>query len=70
MQLHQWLALAGEVPDENGSFMSVVHETAIGVRAAISGIRKKTLPAFSNGEEDIIKGYDDALAETEPLIRR
>jgi uncharacterized protein (TIGR02284 family) len=64
MQLHQSLVLAGEVPDENGSFMSVVHETVIGVRAAISGISKKTLPAFASGEEDIIKCYDDALAET------
>lgn len=27
MQLHQSLVLAGEVPDEDGSFMSVVHET-------------------------------------------
>jgi uncharacterized protein (TIGR02284 family) len=64
MQLHQSLVLAGEVPDEDGSFMSVVHETIIGVRAAISGISKKTLPAFASGEEDIIKCYDDALAET------
>jgi uncharacterized protein (TIGR02284 family) len=64
MQLHQSLVLAGEVPDENGSFMSVVHETVIGVRAAISGISKKTLPAFASGEEDIIELYDDALAET------
>ena len=63
MQLHQSLVLAGEIPDEDGSFMSVVHETIIGVRAAISGISKK-LPAFASGEEDIIKCYDDALAET------
>jgi uncharacterized protein (TIGR02284 family) len=63
-QLHQSLILAGEVPDENGSFMSIVHETVIGVRAAISGISKKTLPAFASGEEDIITLYDEALAET------
>jgi len=64
VQLHQSLVLAGEVPDENGSFMSVVHETVIGVRAAISGITKKTLPTFASGEEDIIALYDGALAET------
>jgi uncharacterized protein (TIGR02284 family) len=63
LELHQSLILAGEVPDENGSFMSVVHETVIGVRAAISGIGKKTLPAFASGEEDIVKDYDGALKE-------
>jgi uncharacterized protein (TIGR02284 family) len=70
LELHQSLILAGEVPDENGSFMSMVHETVIGVRAAISGISKKTLPVFASGEEDIVKLYDDALAEphSEPKI--
>jgi Domain of unknown function (DUF2383) len=37
-ELHQSLILAGEVPDEKGSFMSVVHETVVGVRAALTGI--------------------------------
>jgi hypothetical protein len=39
LDLHQSLILAGEVPDEKGSFMSTIHETVIGVRAAISGTR-------------------------------
>jgi uncharacterized protein (TIGR02284 family) len=64
LDLHQSLILAGEVPDENGSFMSMIHETVIGVRAAISGISKKTLPTFASGEEDIVKLYDKALTET------
>ncbi len=63
-ELHQTLILAGETPDENGSFMSMVHETVISVRAAITGISKKTLPAFASGEEDIIKLYDEALEES------
>jgi uncharacterized protein (TIGR02284 family) len=63
MALHQALILAGEQPDEDGSFMSIVHETVVGVRAAISGIGKKTMPAFASGEEDIVRLYDDALAE-------
>jgi uncharacterized protein (TIGR02284 family) len=62
-ELHQSLILAGEVPDENGSFMSVVHETVVGVRAALSGISKKTLPAFASGEENIVGEYDEALRE-------
>ena len=64
LDLHQSLILAGEVPDESGSFMSMIHETVIGVRAAISGISKKTLPTFASSEEDIVKLYDEALAET------
>ena len=63
-ELHQSLVLAGQVPDEQGSFMSVVHETVIGVRAALSGISKKTLPTFASGEEHIVEEYDDALRET------
>ena len=62
-ELHQSLILAGEVPDENGSFMSVVHETVVGVRAALTGISKKTLPAFASGEQNIVEEYDDALRE-------
>ena len=31
-ELHQSLILAGEVPDEDGSFMSVVHETVVAVK--------------------------------------
>ena len=61
-ELHQSLILAGEVPDENGSFMSVVHETVVGVRA-LTGISKKTLPAFVSGEQNIVEEYDDALCE-------
>jgi Domain of unknown function (DUF2383) len=63
MRSHQSLILAGQVPDENGSFMSVVHETVVGVRAALTGISKKTLPAFASGEQNIVEEYDDALRE-------
>jgi hypothetical protein len=41
-ELHQSLILTGEVPDEKGSFMSVVHETVVGVRAALTGIGKRS----------------------------
>lgn len=64
MELHQALVTAGEVPDENGSFMSVVHETVVGVRACLTGISKKTLPAFASGEEHIVEEYEAALKES------
>ena len=54
-ELHQALILAGETPDENGSFMSMIHETVVSVRAALTGISKKTLPTFASGEDDITK---------------
>jgi hypothetical protein len=43
--------------------MSVVHETVVGVRAALTGISKKTLPAFVSGEENFVEEYNDALRE-------
>src|SRR6201994_3702225 len=65
VELHQTLLAAGETPDENGSFMTTVHETVIKVRAAITGISEKTLPAFISGEEEIAKLYDEAIEEDE-----
>ena len=64
LELHQALITAGETPDDDGSFMSVVHETVVGVRACLTGISKKTLPAFASGEEEIVKEYDAALRES------
>ena len=49
-ELHRALLAAGETPDENGSFMTTVHETVVSVRAAIIGVSEKTLPAFIGGE--------------------
>lgn len=62
-ELHQALIMAGEKPDDDGSFMSVVHETVVGVRAALTGISTKTLPAFISGEENIVELYDQAISE-------
>ncbi|MET0407582.1 MAG: PA2169 family four-helix-bundle protein [Hyphomicrobium sp.] len=63
-QLHGALVTAGETPDDDGSFMMTVHETVVAVRAAFTGIGKKALPAFVSGEEDILKLYDEAIAES------
>jgi hypothetical protein len=38
-------------------------ETVFGFRAAISGIIKKTLPAFASGEANIIQEYEDVFRE-------
>ena len=63
LELHQALITAGEVPDDRGSFMSVVHENVVAVRAAVSGVDKGSLTAFASGEEKIVAEYDDAMRE-------
>jgi uncharacterized protein (TIGR02284 family) len=68
-ELHRALLAAGETPDENGSFMTTVHETVVSVRAAITGISEKTLPAFIGGEEEIVKLYDEAIQEDQAQQR-
>ncbi len=62
-QLHRVLTAAGEEPDESGSFMSNVHRTVIAVRSAIKGIDRDALSSFASGEENILKQYDEALAQ-------
>ena len=49
--------------------MTTVHETVVSVRAAISVISEKTLPAFNSGEEEIAKFYDEAVEEAGPNNR-
>lgn len=40
-ELHRALIQAGEKPDDNGLFMTVVLETVVSVRSALQGISKK-----------------------------
>ena len=60
--VHRMLERAGKAPDESGSFMSTVHETVIGVRAAIVGLDRGSLSSFASGEEHTVRKYDDAIA--------
>jgi uncharacterized protein (TIGR02284 family) len=62
-EVHAILARRGEASDEGGSFMAAVHETVISVRAAVVGLDQNSLDAFANGEERIIKYYNDVLAD-------
>lgn len=64
-ELHRTLIAAGEKPDDNGSFMTIVHETVVSVRAALTGISKKTLPAFASYE---LASMD--LADDDSTLRR
>jgi hypothetical protein len=74
-ELHQSLILAGEVPDENGSFMSVVHATVVGVRAALKSARKRCRPSpaerkISLGNTMRLREMNGDLRVTEILTRQ
>jgi uncharacterized protein (TIGR02284 family) len=51
----------GGFPGTDGSFMSIVHKAVLNMRAAITGLESNVLPAIRDGEERILKAYDEAL---------
>ena len=65
-QIQALLLEAGEKPDESGSFLQLVHKTAISVRSAVAGLDRSSLSSFIDGEERIVKSYDEAIAEAGP----
>ena len=65
-QIRDALAAAGEANEEHGSFMSLVHRTVVSVRATVSGLGPDSLPAFANGEAQILLAYNDAIEESRP----
>lgn len=62
--IHKILASRGEKPDDDGSFMSMVHTTVISVRSAITGLDKNSLSSFASGEERIVQSYDEAIRDS------
>lgn len=65
VELRAELEARGEGADDSGSFMSTVHETVIAVRSAITGLNEHSLDGFADGEERIVKSYDQAIAESQ-----
>ncbi len=61
--LEQALVAAGETPDEKGSFMTVVHEAIMNIRALFGGLGESVLPGLIDGEKRNLAKYDDALEE-------
>jgi uncharacterized protein (TIGR02284 family) len=49
--------------DDDGSFMSIVHRTIIGLRSLFGGLDESILPGLIDGEERNIAHYDKALEE-------
>ena len=60
-ELARELTRANEIPDEKGSFMTVVHETIMDVRSMFNGLDESVLPGLIDGEKRNVSKYDDAL---------
>ena len=55
------LTKGGETPDDSGSFMSLVHEAIMNVRALFNSLDESVLPGLIDGEKRNVEKYDDAL---------
>nr|WP_210313655.1 PA2169 family four-helix-bundle protein [Rhodopseudomonas rhenobacensis] len=55
------LTTAGETPDTDGSFMSLIHQTIMNVRSLFNGLDGSVLPGLIDGEKRNVSKYDDAL---------
>lgn len=60
-QVHAILAAKGEKADDAGSFMSTVNKAVVAVRAAVTGLDRRSLSSFASGEERIVADYDKAI---------
>lgn len=50
--------------DRSGTMMGEVHKAAVKVRDHISDIDSNALEAVADGEENVVKRYNSAIAET------
>lgn len=50
-------------PDNDGSFMTLVHKTIFDLRALFGGLDESVIPGLIDGEQRNVKKYDQALEE-------
>jgi uncharacterized protein (TIGR02284 family) len=60
-ELARELNKANELPDEKGSFMTVVHKTIMDVRSLFDALDESVLPGLIDGEKRNVSKYDEAL---------
>jgi uncharacterized protein (TIGR02284 family) len=60
-ELARELVKANELPDEDGSFMTLVHKTIMDVRSLFDGLDESVLPGLIDGEKRNVAKYDEAL---------
>ena len=62
-ELSRELTRTNEIPDDKGSFMSLVHETIMDVRSMFNGLDESVLPGLIDGEKRNVAKYDDAIRD-------
>ena len=62
-ELARELTRVNEIPDDKGSFMTVIHETIMDVRSMFNGLDESVLPGLIDGEKRNVSKYDDALKD-------
>jgi uncharacterized protein (TIGR02284 family) len=62
-ELARELARFNEAADQDGSFMTVVHETIMDVRSLFNSLDESALPGLIDGEKRNVSKYDDALKD-------
>ncbi len=60
-ELLDLLGRMGHRPDRNGSFMSTVHRTIMGIRSLFGGLDEEVLPGLIDGENRNVSRYAEAL---------
>ena len=63
-ELARELTKANELPDDKGSFMTIVHQTIMDVRSLFNGLDESVLPGLIDGEKRNVSKYDDAFDVT------
>jgi uncharacterized protein (TIGR02284 family) len=62
-ELARELTKANEIPDDKGSFMTLVHKTIMDVRSLFNGLDESVLPGLIDGEKRNLSKYDDILKQ-------
>lgn len=60
-ELARELTKANQIPDDKGSFMTIVHQTIMDVRSLFNGLDESVLPGLIDGEKRNVSKYDDGF---------
>ena len=63
-ELARQLTTANGISDEQGSFMTLVHQTIMDIRSLFNGLDESVLPGLIDGEKRNVSKYDAALKDT------
>ncbi len=60
-ELTAHLVAAGATPNQQGSFMTMVHRTVISFQSLFGDLNERIIPGLIDGEKRIVSTYDDTL---------